>query len=108
MFRFLYISPAPMATFRRSDNHALLTALKHPTRRGILREMADERPTSPSELAARMDESLTNLSYHVRVLADNGALRPVGKRRVRGATQHFYRRSLDAEWARSLLEESER
>lgn len=97
-----------MATFRRPDNHALLTALRHPMRRRILREMADEEPTSPSELAERMDESLTNLSYHVRVLADNGAVRPVGKKRVRGATQHFYRRSLDADWARALLEETER
>ena len=50
------------------------TALGHPLRRRILREMLDERTrTSPRELAAELGEPLSNVSYHVRVLAECGA-----------------------------------
>jgi DNA-binding transcriptional ArsR family regulator len=90
---------------RRDKNHGLIAALRHPLRRQILRLMADGREASPSELAVELDQALSNVAYHVRVLAECGALRPVGNRQVRGATQHFYRWSLDAEWAQTVLEE---
>lgn len=52
----------------------------------------DEREKlSPRELADRLGQRLPNVSYHVRVLADVGMLKLVGKRQVRGAVQHFYR-----------------
>jgi DNA-binding transcriptional ArsR family regulator len=94
-----------MSTPSRSDNHMLLNALSHSLRRQILRAMPDGRATSPRELAERLDEPLGNLSYHVRVLADCGALEPAGEKRVRGTTQHFYRSSVTAGWAQSLLED---
>jgi DNA-binding transcriptional ArsR family regulator len=96
-----------VASSGRADKHALLLALQHPLRRRILRAMADEEPTSPCQLTKRLDESLSNVSYHVRVLARSGAVKPAGKKRFRGTTQHFYRWALDADWALAMLEEDE-
>lgn len=92
---------------RRNKNHALVAALRHPLRRKILRWMADERKASPSDLAKALDQPLSSVSYHVRVLAKCGALKPVAKRQMRGTTQHFYRWSVKAEWVQALLEEDE-
>jgi DNA-binding transcriptional ArsR family regulator len=92
---------------RRNKNHALVTALRHPLRRAILKRMSDGRKASPSELAEELDETLSNVAYHVRVLAKSRALKPVSRRQVRGATQHFYRWSLKAKWAQAMLEEDE-
>jgi len=90
-----------------NDNHALLTALRHPLRRQILRVMIDRKPISPCELAERLDEPLGNISYHVRILAEHGAVKSVGVKKVRGATQHFYRWALKAKWALQVLRENE-
>ena len=81
----------------------LLTALGHPLRRRILREMTRTRKSSPRELAETLSEPLSNVSYHVRVLADCDALKLVGTRPVRGSTQHFYRATVEPEWARTAL-----
>jgi DNA-binding transcriptional ArsR family regulator len=89
------------------DNHALLAALKHPLRREILRVMIDKKPISPCELAERLDESLSNVSYHVRVLAQQKVIEAAGEQKVRGATQHFYRWALKAKWALEMLRETE-
>jgi DNA-binding transcriptional ArsR family regulator len=89
------------------ENHHLLVALKHPLRRSILRAMDGEAVYSPRELANILEESLSNVSYHVRVLFDRGALVRVSEQKVRGATQRFYRRSVQADWALKVLAESE-
>jgi len=81
----------------------LLTALGHPLRRRILREMTRAEKSSPRELAEALSEPLSNVSYHVRVLADCEALTLVGTRPVRGSTQHFYRATVEPEWARTAL-----
>lgn len=81
----------------------LLTALGHPLRRRILREMSTRERSSPRELAETLSEPLSNVSYHVRVLAGCDALELVGTRAVRGSTQHFYRATVEPEWARSAL-----
>jgi DNA-binding transcriptional ArsR family regulator len=94
----------------RTDNHALLAALCHPLRRRILRAMPEDgeaEPVSPRDLAASLDESLTHLSYHVRVLANCGAAKLIRTKRVRGGTQHFYCRSVKPDWARKILSEPE-
>jgi DNA-binding transcriptional ArsR family regulator len=96
-----------MARKDKPDLQALLTALKHEMRRRILRVMADGEPISPCELAKRLDESVSNVSYHVRVLARYMVVESVEDRQVRGATQHLYRFGLGAEWARKVLEEFE-
>jgi DNA-binding transcriptional ArsR family regulator len=92
----------------RADNHALLSALKHPLRREILRAMPEDEIASPRELAERLEQPLGNLSYHVRVLAKYGALELVREKQVRGATQHFYRPAISARWVHALLQEPDR
>jgi DNA-binding transcriptional ArsR family regulator len=99
----LYIAGAEMTNLNRSDDNDLLVALRHPLRREILREMADEKAISPRQISAALHRPLSNVSYHVRVLADCEALRLVGTRPVRGSTQHFYRATVEPEWARSAL-----
>lgn len=92
-----------MAPNARSEDNDLLVALRHPLRRTILREMADGEATSPRELAATLRRPLGNVSYHVRVLAERGALTLVATRPSHGSVQHFYRSAVKAPWARQAL-----
>ncbi len=83
----------------------LFNALGHPMRRRVLREMLDTGgEISPRELAVKLSEQLSALSYHVRVLAECGAVELVRTERIRGSTQHFYRPAVRADWALSALE----
>lgn len=91
-----------MKTPRGAD--ALLAALRHPTRRSILQDMAKFRdPISPCELSERLDEPLSNVSYHVRVLADRKVIELVDTAPRRGSMQHFYRMDIDEPWALAVL-----
>jgi DNA-binding transcriptional ArsR family regulator len=92
-----------MARPDRLDDNDLLVALRHPLRRRILREMADGKTTSPRELANTLRQPLSNVSYHVRVLVDCGAVTLVTTKPVRGSVQHFYRSAVDAPWAQQVL-----
>jgi len=92
---------------RRNKNHALIAALRHPLRREILRRMSDGRKASPSELAEELGEALSTVAYHVRVLAESGALKRDGEQQVRGTKQHFYRWAVEEDWVESMLEEDE-
>ena len=86
----------------------LFTALGHPLRRRILRRMIEEGgEISPRELAADLVEPLSALSYHVRVLAECGAIKLVRTKQIRGSTQHFYRPAVKAQWARTALKANE-
>ncbi|MGE5407481.1 MAG: helix-turn-helix domain-containing protein [Syntrophothermus sp.] len=89
---------------RSSDDSALLAALRHPLRRRILRAMERGEPISPRQLSNELGHPLSNVSYHVRVLAERGAVALVSTEPVRGSTQHFYRASVEAPWARQVLE----
>lgn len=73
---------------------SVITLLAHPTRRAVLRVFqSDVRSRrSPKDLAERLGLPMSDVSYHVRVLAKGEALSLAGTRRVRGATQHFYER----------------
>ena len=46
---------------------------------------------SPNELAKRLNEPLTNVSYHVRMLHDLGCIELVETEPRRGALEHYYR-----------------
>ena len=96
-----------MAASSRSTQN-LFVALGHPTRRRILREMDGGPPASPRELTDRLGDTLSNVSYHFRVLAEAGVLKLVSTRPVRGSTQHFYGMEIDADWAKAVLELDER
>jgi len=89
---------------RGGKTNDLFTALGHPLRRRLLRKMLnEERLISPRELAADLDEPLSALSYHVRVLAECGAAKLVRTKQIRGSTQHFYRATVNVDWARAAL-----
>ena len=97
-----------MATGGGDKANDLFTALAHPLRRRILRRMiGGGGETSPRDLAAELGEPLSALSYHVRVLAECGALKLVRTKQIRGSTQHFYRAAVRARWARTALRTTE-
>ncbi len=82
-----------MAKKKVDAAHALLEALRHPLRRKLLRLCVEAKEElSPKELALLADRPvLSNVAYHVRTLAKNGALELVRTAPVRGAVEHFYR-----------------
>lgn len=86
-----------------SDDNDLLVALRHPLRRQILQRMNGEESISPRELSSALRQPLSNISYHVRVLAECDAVSLVETKPVRGSMQHFYCTSIDAPWARQVL-----
>jgi DNA-binding transcriptional ArsR family regulator len=90
-----------------TDDNELLIALRHPLRRQILRTMAAQDPISPREISDELREPLSNVSYHVRVLADCGAVTLVDTAPVRGSMQHFYSPAIDEPWALAVLGLSE-
>ncbi len=92
-----------MAQLDRPDDNSLLVALRHPLRRRILREMAAGEAISPRELATALRQPLSNVSYHVRVLAECAVITLVRTKPARGSVQHFYRSAVDAPWARHVL-----
>src|ERR1700686_4607434 len=65
-------------------------AVGHPLRVQVL-TILNERVASPNELAKELDEGLSNVSYHVRVLEECECLERVKTEPRRGAVEHFYR-----------------
>jgi DNA-binding transcriptional ArsR family regulator len=85
---------APMAK-RDSDTseHARIKAMGHPKRRKVMALIADRenaKAISPVEIAKQLEVPLTDVSYHVRVLARCKAITLQGTEQVRGSQQHFY------------------
>jgi DNA-binding transcriptional ArsR family regulator len=86
-----------------SAQDRLIKAMANPLRFRILIQL-NERAASPSALARELGERIGNVSYHVRVLADLGAVELVETRRVHGAVEHVYRATArpyfdDTHWA---------
>ena len=77
----------------------LARANTHPLRISILEVMAMDggRTLSPNELSYELRTPLSNVNYHVTQLFQSGLLELAGERRVRGATEHFYREAAGAE-----------
>ncbi len=105
-FQLLYAA-APMGGEAHTDDNELLIALRHPLRRQILRAMVERDPISPRQISDLLKEPLSNVSYHVRVLADCGAAALVDTMPVRGSMQHFYSPTIDEPWALAVLGLSE-
>ena len=85
-------------------DEALLKAISHPLRHRLL-GLLDERVASPNELARELGLPLGRVSYHIRLLADLGAIELVRTEPRRGALEHFYRAVTRAwftgdDWAR--------
>lgn len=96
-----------------TSEYAKLKAIGHPTRRKVLEIIAGRGENgdaiSPLEIAGLLDVPLTNVSYHVRVLAACEAITLAGTKPVRGSRQHFYLPSpqfLALPWVALILESS--
>jgi DNA-binding transcriptional ArsR family regulator len=81
----------------------LVKAISHPIRHRVL-VLLNDRVSSPNEIANELGESLGRVSYHVRRLADIGAIELVRTEPRRGAVEHFYRATArawfsDTDWA---------
>ena len=68
----------------------LMKALGHPLRIGILTVLND-RTASPNELSKQLEEGLSQVSYHVKVLKDFEMIEMVKTEPRRGAVEHYYR-----------------
>lgn len=70
----------------------LAMALDHPLRRELLRRLDNGEELSPKKLTAIIaTRSLSNVAYHVRVLANRGgAIDPSRCYSSEGSTEHVY------------------
>jgi DNA-binding transcriptional ArsR family regulator len=71
-----------------------LAGVGHPIRLKIL-EFMDGLGlcVSPAAMARELKEPLGNISYHVKILLEKGFIELAYTRPVRGATEHFYRKT---------------
>lgn len=71
-------------------DETLLKAISHPLRHRLL-GLLDDRVASPNELAHELGLPLGRVSYHIRLLAELGAIELVRAEPRRGALEHYYR-----------------
>jgi DNA-binding transcriptional ArsR family regulator len=64
--------------------------MAHPLRVEIL-AILNDRMASPNQLKKELEEGLSQVSYHVKVLRDYDMIELVKEEPVRGAVEHFYR-----------------
>jgi DNA-binding transcriptional ArsR family regulator len=83
----------------------LITAVRHPLRRRILRVYLDEglESASAEELAAALDESISRTSYHLKTLAHCDILNLVRSEKG-GEPDYRWALSIEARWLRVVLE----
>jgi DNA-binding transcriptional ArsR family regulator len=79
-------------TASRSVDQRVIKALAHPLRVEIL-AILNDRLASPNELSKELEEGLSQVSYHVKVLRDFECIEMVKTEPRRGAVEHFYRAS---------------
>jgi DNA-binding transcriptional ArsR family regulator len=69
----------------------LMKALSHPLRVQIL-TLVNDREWSPNEMSKELDEGLSQVSYHVKVLREDFEMIEMVKTEPRrGAVEHYYR-----------------
>lgn len=74
---------------RQIIDQRFVKALAHELRVQILLILT-ERIASPKEIAEMLDESLSQVSYHIKVLKDYGRIVLVATEPRRGAVEHYY------------------
>lgn len=79
-------------TSSTSVDQRVVKALGHGLRVEIL-AILNDRMASPSELAKELDEGLSQVSYHVKVLKDFDMIEMVKTEPRRGAVEHYYKAS---------------
>jgi len=92
----------------RNPEEALLFVLRHPLRKRLLRLYLQAAGTlSPKQLTLLVNEpKISNIGYHVRALAENGAVELVQTVPRRGAVEHFYKATNlvnEVPWGRAAL-----
>ena len=92
---------------RSSAEETLLFCLHHPLRKQLLRLFVKERgELSPKELTIPTNKGISKVAYHVRVLAEKGAVELVDTQQRRGAVEHFYEATSlvdEVPWGRAIL-----
>lgn len=83
-------SKGSKGSFGRPAHEQLVKGLSHPLRAKCLDVLA-QRVASPREIAESLDEDLSNVSYHIRVLNELGLIELQSEEPVRGAVAHFYK-----------------
>jgi DNA-binding transcriptional ArsR family regulator len=76
-------------------NIDLVKALAHELRVEIL-GILNERMASPNELSVELEEGLSQVSYHVKVLKDYNCIELVKTVPRRGAVEHYYKATSEA------------
>lgn len=82
----------------------VLHAISHPLRIEI-HCILFNRMASPIEVSRELDEDLSNVSHHFKVLKEDGVIQEVKTEPRRGAVEHYYRAIVpplhtDADWAK--------
>jgi len=91
-----------------SLNQRLIRALAHPLRVKLLAYLND-REWSPNELSEELNEGLSQVSYHIKVLRDLEMIEMTRTEPRRGAVEHYYRaieRAYIPRWMARLLPRS--
>jgi DNA-binding transcriptional ArsR family regulator len=93
---------------RTDPGDVLLSILQHPLRKRLLRFYVEaEGALSPKELTLLVnDPKISNVGYHVRVLAEKGAVQLVETQPRRGSVEHFYEATDlvdEVPWGRAAL-----
>lgn len=74
----------------KTPQEVLVKALNHPIRVKAL-TILTERTASPKEISEEIEATLTNVSYHVRVLEELGLIEIMEEEAVRGSVAHYYK-----------------
>jgi DNA-binding transcriptional ArsR family regulator len=86
----------------------LMFLLGNPLRKQLLRLYIEaDGMRSPKELTIPTNADISNVGYHVRVLAEYEAVELVAEEPRRGSVEHFYEATDlvdEVPWARSVLE----
>jgi DNA-binding transcriptional ArsR family regulator len=69
---------------------SLIRALDHATRRETLRSLHQRGASSAVQLSGSIDTDPTNISYHLKILANVGAVRKAGERLVRAVPEKLF------------------
>ncbi len=76
----------------QSVDQRVIKAMGHPLRVEIL-AILNDRMASPNELSKELEEGLSQVSYHIKVLKDFEMIEMVKTEPRRGAIEHYYRAS---------------
>jgi DNA-binding transcriptional ArsR family regulator len=76
----------------KTVDQKLIKALAHPLRVELL-AILNDRMASPNELHKELEEGLSQVSYHIKVLKDFECIEMVKTEPRRGAVEHYYRAS---------------